>query len=100
MLLFYNSPLGSSIDHTQLLGSHRLWFMRIAVNQGHRQHYLLNIWAHLAGSLSTAKLKQVIIAFLNEIPKQLQELMYYFLKRSSRTEVILEQLQGAKTLFA
>lgn len=39
-----------------------------AVEQGHLQHYLLNIWAHLAGSLSTGKLKEVIIAFLNEIP--------------------------------
>jgi len=38
-----------------------------AVEQGHFQHYLLNIWAHLAGSWSTRKLKEVIIAFLNEI---------------------------------
>lgn len=39
-----------------------------AVKQGHLQLYLLNIWANLAGSLSTGKMKEVIIAFLKELP--------------------------------
>lgn len=45
-----------------------LWFMAGAVKQGHLQHYLLNIWARLAGSLGTGKLNKVIIAFPSETP--------------------------------
>lgn len=39
-----------------------------SVKRGHLQHYRLNTWAHVAGSLSTGKLKEVFITFLNEIP--------------------------------
>lgn len=45
-----------------------LCFMVGSVKQGHLQYYLLNTWAHLAGSLSTGKLKEVLIIFLNETP--------------------------------
>lgn len=88
MFLSCNSSLASGTDQTQLLGSHRLWFMVGAVKQGHLQHYLLNIWAHLAGSLSAGKLEEVIITFLKEIPPAAR-IHILIPEKISGTEIIL-----------